>query len=137
MVAISSGAAATLIGVGVVVVVVVILALLSVRVVRPTHRGLVERLGKYHHYCGPGFHLVVPLVDRLFKVDIREVLVEAQPQEIITNDNLNAKVDAQVYLKVKADEENVKASIYNVTNYESRSSTWRAPHCATSSARCR
>ena len=54
----------------------------------------------------------------MFKVDIRETLVEAQPQMIITNDNLNARVDAQVYLKVKADEENVKASQYNVANYE-------------------
>jgi regulator of protease activity HflC (stomatin/prohibitin superfamily) len=48
------------------------------------------------------------------------VLVEAQPQTIITNDNLNARVDAQVYLKVKADEEDVKASQYNVTNYENQ-----------------
>ena len=54
----------------------------------------------------------------MFRVDIREMLVEAQPQMIITNDNLNARVDAQVYLKVKADEENVKASQYNVANYE-------------------
>jgi regulator of protease activity HflC (stomatin/prohibitin superfamily) len=46
------------------------------------------------------------------------MLVEAQPQMIITNDNLNARVDAQVYLKVKADEENVKSSQYNVANYE-------------------
>jgi regulator of protease activity HflC (stomatin/prohibitin superfamily) len=46
------------------------------------------------------------------------MLVEAQPQTIITNDNLNARVDAQVYLKVKPDEENVKASQYNVTHYE-------------------
>ena len=53
-------------------------------------------------------------------MDVREVLVEAQPQTIITNDNLNAKVDAQVYLKVKGDEENVKASQYNVTNYENQ-----------------
>ena len=56
----------------------------------------------------------------MFQVDIREVLVEAQPQTIITNDNLNARVDAQVYLKVKPDEENVKASQYNVTNYENQ-----------------
>ncbi len=54
----------------------------------------------------------------MYKVDIREMMVEAQPQMIITNDNLNAQVDAQVYLKVKPDEENVKASQYNVTNYE-------------------
>ena len=102
----------------IVVVVVLVLVALGVRVVRPTHRGLVERLGKYNRYATPGFHLIIPFVERMFKVDIREMLVEAQPQMIITNDNLNARVDAQVYLKVKADEENVKASLYNVTNYE-------------------
>ena len=109
-----------LIGVGVAALVVVVLAALSVRVVRPTHRGIVERVGKYHHYCEPGFHGVIPFVDHLYRIDVREVLVEAQPQEIITNDNLNAKVDAQVYFKVKADEENIKASQYNVTNYQNQ-----------------
>ena len=79
-----------------------------------------ERFGKYNRYANPGFHLIIPLVERMFQVDIREMLVEAQPQMIITNDNLNARVDAQVYLKVKADEENVKASQYNVTNYENQ-----------------
>jgi regulator of protease activity HflC (stomatin/prohibitin superfamily) len=65
-------------------------------------------------------HTVWPGIDRLYRIDIREVLVEAQPQEIITNDNLNAKVDAQVYLKVKDDEESVKATQYNVTNYQNQ-----------------
>ena len=104
----------------VVAVVVLIILVLGFRVIRPTHRGLVERLGKYNRYADPGFHIIIPLVERMFLVDIREVLVEAEPQTIITNDNLNAKVDAQVYLKVKADEENVKASQYNVTNYENQ-----------------
>jgi regulator of protease activity HflC (stomatin/prohibitin superfamily) len=45
-------------------------------------------------------------------------MVDAEPQEIITNDNLNARVDAQVYFKVKADEESVKSSQYNVNNYQ-------------------
>ena len=90
----------------------------GIRIIRPTHRGLVERLGKYNRFAQPGFHLIIPIVERMFRVDIREMLVEAQPQMIITNDNLNARVDAQVYLKVKPDEENVKASQYNVTNYE-------------------
>jgi len=56
-------------------------------------------------------------IQKLYRVDIREQLVNAEPQVIITNDNLNATVDAQVYLKVKPDEENVKNSTYNVTNY--------------------
>ncbi|HET6496386.1 MAG TPA: SPFH domain-containing protein, partial [Thermoleophilia bacterium] len=103
-----------------VVAIVVVLVLLAagIRIVRPTHRGLVERLGKYHRYSNPGFHVIIPGIERMFQVDVREVLVDAQPQEIITNDNLNARVDAQVYLKVKSDEESVKASQYNVRSYE-------------------
>ena len=106
--------------VGIVVIVVILLALFfaGIRIVRPTHRGLVERLGKYNRYSNPGFHWIFPVIERMFQVDIREILVEAQPQVIITNDSLNARVDAQVYLKVKPDETDVKASQYNVTHYE-------------------
>jgi regulator of protease activity HflC (stomatin/prohibitin superfamily) len=80
----------------------------------------VERFGKYKRYANPGFHLIIPVVERMYQVDIRETLVEAEPQMIITNDNLNARVDAQVYLKVRADEENVKASLYNVADYRNQ-----------------
>ena len=91
--------------------------LIGIRIVRPTHRGLIETLGKYTGYAQPGFHWVLVFIQKLYRVDIREQLVNADPQVIITNDNLNATVDAQVYLKVKPDEENVKNSTYNVTNY--------------------
>jgi regulator of protease activity HflC (stomatin/prohibitin superfamily) len=104
--------------VGAVIVIIAALILMGIRIVRPTHRGLVERLGKYVRFANPGFHVIIPGIERMFQVDVRETLVEAQPQTIITNDNLNARVDAQVYLKVKPDEENVKASQYNVANYE-------------------
>ena len=85
---------------------------------RPTHRGLVERLGKYRHFAAPDFNWIVPFVDRLIQINITEQMVDAQPQEIITNDNLNASVDAQVYFKVKDDEDSVKSSQYNVNNYQ-------------------
>ena len=91
--------------------------LIGIRIVRPTHRGLIETLGKYTGFAQPGFHWVMVFIQRLYLVDIREQLVNADPQVIITNDNLNATVDAQVYLKVKPDEESVKNSTYNVTNY--------------------
>jgi len=90
--------------------------LTGIKIIRPTHRGLVERLGKYHHFASPGFHWLVPVVDKMYKVNVTEQLVNADPQEIITNDNLNAMVDAQIYYKVKAEEENVKNSQYNVNN---------------------
>lgn len=94
----------------------VILFLSGIRIIRPTRRGLIERMGKYHHFANPGFHWIAPFVDKLYKVNITELLVNANPQEIITNDNLNAVVDAQIYYKVKADEENVKNSQYNVND---------------------
>lgn len=90
----------------------------GIRIVRPTHRGLIERLGKYRRFANPGFNWIIPIIDRMIRINITEQMVDAMPQEIITNDNLNARVDAQVYFKVKADEDNVKASQYNVNNYE-------------------
>jgi regulator of protease activity HflC (stomatin/prohibitin superfamily) len=96
--------------------VVALLFLMGIRIVRPTRRGLVERLGKYHHFAGPGFHWLIPVVDKMFQVNITEQLVNADPQEIITNDNLNAMVDAQIYYKVKDQEADVKNSQYNVNN---------------------
>ena len=99
-----------------VVAVFVFLFLVGMRIVRPTRRGLVERLGKYHRFANPGFNWIIPMIDRLYLVNITEQLVNADPQEIITNDNLNAMVDAQIYFRVKPDEESVKNSQYNVNN---------------------
>jgi regulator of protease activity HflC (stomatin/prohibitin superfamily) len=87
------------------------------KIIRPTHRGLVETLGRFTRFAGPGYHWIVPGVQRLYRVDIREQMVNAEPQVIITNDNLNATVDAQVYFKVKTDAESVKNSQYNAFNY--------------------
>jgi len=101
----------------IVVAIIFFFFLIGIRIVRPTHRGLIESLGKYTCFAQPGFHWVLVFIQKLYLVDIREQLVNADPQVIITNDNLNATVDAQVYLKVKNDEESVKNSMYNVTNY--------------------
>jgi regulator of protease activity HflC (stomatin/prohibitin superfamily) len=105
--------------IGIIIAVIVLFLFFSgIRIVRPTHRGLVERLGKYKRFAHFGFNWVIPVIDRMFQINITEVMVDAQPQEIITNDNLNARVDAQVYFKVKEDEESVKNSQYNVYNYQ-------------------
>jgi regulator of protease activity HflC (stomatin/prohibitin superfamily) len=98
--------------------VVLLFFLLGIRIVRPTHRALVERLGKYNRFAEAGFHWIFPVIEKMIKINVTEQMVDAQPQEIITNDNLNARVDAQVYFKVKADEESVKSSQYNVNDYE-------------------
>ena len=100
------------------IIIAVGLFFLGIRIVRPTHRGLTERLGKYVRFARPGFHWIVPVIEKMYRVNVTEQMVDAEPQEIITNDNLNARVDAQVYFKVKNDEESVKNSQYNVNNYE-------------------
>jgi len=87
------------------------------RIVRPTHRGLIERFGRYNRFAKPGLHVLIPLVESLHGINITEQMVDAGGQEIITKDSLNAQVDAQVYFKVKESEEDVKASEYNVNNY--------------------
>ncbi len=104
--------------IGIVIVIVLIVFLSGIKVVRPTMRGLVERMGKYRRYADPGFNWIIPGVDRMFKINITEVMINAEPQEIITSDKLNASVDAQVYFKVKSDEENVKNSQYSVNDYQ-------------------
>jgi regulator of protease activity HflC (stomatin/prohibitin superfamily) len=100
------------------IVAVVLFFFAGVRIVRPTHRALVERLGKYHHFAGFGFNWIIPGIDRMFIINVTEKMINAEPQEIITNDNLNARVDAQVYFKIKSDEQSVKNSQYNVNSIE-------------------
>jgi len=90
----------------------------GIRIVRPTQRALVERLGKYDRFRQPGFAWIIPVAEKLIKINITEMMVNAEPQTIITKDKLNAQVDAQVYFKVKIDEESVKASQYNVFDYK-------------------
>jgi regulator of protease activity HflC (stomatin/prohibitin superfamily) len=106
-----------IIGIIIGVIVIIILLVASVRTVRPTHRGLIERLGKYKRFANPGIVFLVPFIERLVRVNITESMIDAGLQEIITSDSLNAQVDAQVYFKVRSDEESVKASQYNVFNY--------------------
>lgn len=101
----------------IVIAALVVIFFSGIRIIRPTHRGLVETFGKYSRFARPGFNWIIPVVQRLTFVNITEEMVDAQPQEIITNDNLNATVDAQVYFKVRDDEASIMASQYNVNDY--------------------
>ena len=109
---------ATLIIIGVIVIIALWIVASAIKIVRPTQRGLVERFGKYNRFAPPGMHFMIPVAEKMYLVNITEQMIDAEPQEIITNDNLNATVDAQVYFKVKDSEEDVKACQYNVRNYE-------------------
>jgi len=85
----------------------------GIRIVNPREKGLIERLGKYKRTAMQGFHWIIPIIEKMRKVDITENMVDVQPQKIITKDDLNATVDAVVYFRVI---DPVKA-IYNAQNY--------------------
>ena len=92
-----------------------IIGVSGIRILRPTERGLIELLGKYNRFATPGLNWIFPLIENLYRVNITEMLVEAEQQEIITNDNLNAIVDAQIYYRVRATEEDGRALILSAT----------------------
>jgi len=88
-------------------------ALLGLKIVRPYQRGAVERLGKYQRLVQPGLNFIIPFLERLIKVDMREQVVDVPPQEVITKDNATVTVDAIVYYEVT---DPVKV-LYNVANF--------------------
>ena len=90
-------------------------SLMPFRIVRPYQQGLVERLGKYRRTVGSGLNVVLPFVERLIKVDMREQVVDVPPQSVITKDNVVVEVDAVVYYEVT---DPVKVT-YNVANFYS------------------
>ena len=96
----------------------ILTVVMGIRIVPQTERGLIERFGKYRKYANPGLHIIVPYVDSMRKINITEQMADAKPQEIITSDNLNATVDAQVYFRVEPVEDGVKSSQYNVDDYD-------------------
>ncbi|MBK8518499.1 MAG: SPFH/Band 7/PHB domain protein [Saprospiraceae bacterium] len=99
-------------------IILILLLIKGIEIVRPTERALIERLGNYNRFANPGFNWIIPFIDKMYKVNVTEQMVDAEAQEIITNDNLNATVDAQVYFRVISDEESVKHSQYNVNRYQ-------------------
>jgi regulator of protease activity HflC (stomatin/prohibitin superfamily) len=71
-----------------------------VRILREYERGVIFRLGKLIGVKGPGLVLLIPIVDRLVKVDLRIITIDVPKQEAMTNDNVPVTVDAVVYFKV-------------------------------------
>ncbi len=88
---------------------------MAFRIVRPWERGLIEHLGKYRRTAESGLTLVIPLVQRMIKVDMREQVVDVPPQAVITQDNVVVDVDAVVYYQVY---DPVKVT-YNVADFYS------------------
>jgi regulator of protease activity HflC (stomatin/prohibitin superfamily) len=99
--------------IGIVVLLAFILGAMSIKIIRPYEKGLVERLGKYQRTLDSGLNLILPFFDTLIKVDMREIVLDVPPQLVITKDNVGVEVDCVIYCQV-TDPVRVK---YEITNY--------------------
>ena len=98
----------------VLIVVIFLLAVLysSVRILREYERGVVFTLGRYTGTKGPGLFLLVPLVQQMVRVDLRVIVDEVPPQDVISRDNVSVKVNAVIYFRV-VDPERAVIQVFN------------------------
>ncbi len=99
--------------IGVLVLFAFILGGMSIRVIRPFEKGLVERLGRYQRTLDSGLNLIVPLFDTVAKIDMREIVFDVPPQRVITKDNVGVEVDCVIYCQVT----DPVRSKYEIANY--------------------
>ncbi len=93
--------------------VVIIIAAAGLKIVQQYEKGLVERLGRYDRTLDPGLKMIIPFIEKIRPVDMREQVVDVPPQEVITKDNVVVTVDAVVYYQAT---DPVKLK-YNVANF--------------------
>jgi regulator of protease activity HflC (stomatin/prohibitin superfamily) len=106
--------------VGVIVVLAIIVVFSSLRIANEYERGVVFRLGRLIPLKGPGLFFIIPFgVDRLVKIDLRVITLEVPPQEVITNDNVTAKVNAVIYFQV-VDAQRAVTQVLNFINATSQ-----------------
>jgi regulator of protease activity HflC (stomatin/prohibitin superfamily) len=99
--------------VGVIALIGIVVLVISVKIVRPFQRGLVERLGKYKATKSPGLNLIFPFIETMQLIDMREQVVDVPPQEVITEDNVVVSVDAVVYYEAT----DPQRLVYNVADF--------------------
>ena len=93
--------------------VLIVYVALAMKIIQQYQLGLTERFGRYRTTLEPGLHMIIPFIDKVQKIDMREQVVDVPPQEVITKDNVVVTVDAVVYYQPT---DPVKLA-YNVANF--------------------
>ncbi|WP_458453740.1 SPFH domain-containing protein [Methanobrevibacter sp.] len=96
-----------------IIVLLIIVGFKSVKILRPYEKGVIERLGKYNRTAESGVAILIPFIEKMVRVDLREQVVDVPPQEVITKDNTVVVVDCVIFYEV-VDAFN---ATYNVVNF--------------------
>lgn len=94
-------------------IVLIVVVTTGTKIIRPYQKGLIERLGKYQRTADSGLTIIIPFLENITKIDMREQVVDVPPQAVITKDNVVVDVDAVVYYEIT---DPVKVT-YNITNF--------------------
>jgi regulator of protease activity HflC (stomatin/prohibitin superfamily) len=86
-------------GLGALLIVLILLAM-SLRILREYERGVVFQLGRFHAVKGPGLILLFPVIQQMVRMDLRTVVLDVPPQDVITRDNVSVKVNAVIYFRI-------------------------------------
>ncbi|NUP99743.1 MAG: SPFH/Band 7/PHB domain protein [Armatimonadetes bacterium] len=95
------------------IIVVLLLGVSSLRIVRNHERGVIEQFGKFNRILEPGLNFVLPMVQVMRRVDVREKVIDVPPQEVITKDNVVVTVDAVIYFQIT----DPRKVLYNIDNF--------------------
>jgi len=95
------------------VVILAVLFFLGVRILQEYERGVIFRLGRFREVKAAGFKWIVPMVDRMVRISLREIVMDVPAQEVITRDNVSLKVNAVLYFRVLQPEK----AVIQVENY--------------------
>src|ERR1700719_2799917 len=87
-------------GFGTIVIIVILVIMMSFRVLREYQRAVFFMLGRFWKVKGPGFFLLIPVVQQMVRIDLRTVVMDVPPQDVITRDNVSVKVNAVVYFRI-------------------------------------
>jgi regulator of protease activity HflC (stomatin/prohibitin superfamily) len=97
----------------VLVILVVMFLASAIRILNEYERAVIFRLGRIIATKGPGLIILIPVIDKMVKIDLRTVTMEVQPQDVITHDNVSIKVNAVIYFKVM----DPNSAVINIENY--------------------
>jgi len=104
------------IGLALLIIIVAVLAILSIGVkkVNQYERGIVERWNAYEKTVDPGLRYIIPFIQRMLRINMREQVIDVPPQEIITEDNVVVTIDAVVYYQIM----DPKRALYEIEDFE-------------------
>ena len=98
-------------GIAFVLIVIVLVLVNAIKILREWERGVILRLGKFQAVRGPGITFVIPMIERMYRINTRVITVDVPPQDIITRDNVTLKVNAVVFFRILSPREAVASPV--------------------------